>query len=117
MACAAAPAGIPRDGVAATGRRHLGSERPATAFHAFQGDGVGRGGPRREGHREIWSLGRCGTLEAPAGDDPYRGMPEGLRSGSSELHSVLWRELGRAEPPLVAPSLLSPRLARCGAAR
>src|SRR5712692_1323653 len=108
MASAAAPARIPRDGVAATGRRHLGSERPATAFYAFQGYGVGRGGPRREGHREIWSLGRCGTLEAPAGDDPYRGMPEGLRSGSSELHSVLWRDRARREPPHDSARWLSP---------
>ena len=88
----------PRNGVR-DGERGGTSPRSPAPLYPFQGHGLGRRGPRHQGHRDVWPAGRRGALEAVTRDHPRGSGPEGLRPGAAELRSVLRREKARREPP------------------
>ena len=91
---------VPRGGLEAARRRHLGGARAAPPLHALQGDGLGGGRPRRADARGVAGpRGPARPLAGAARRDPRRGLREGLRREAAGLHPVLRLRRARRQHP------------------
>ena len=96
---------VPRDGLDAAGRGHLGGARAAAALHALEGDGLGRVRSRREGGRAVAaSRGRSIAGARSATQIHARRLRARLRRRrSSTLHAVLRLEASSTRACCIMP--------------